>query len=37
MVHLDEATSDLTPADSDPDLITSSLVDKTLTVVRDWV
>ena len=36
-VHLDEATSDLTPPDSDPDLIASSLANKTLTVVRDWV
>ena len=27
-VHLDEATGDLTPPDSDPDLIASSRVDK---------
>ena len=32
-VHLDEATGDFTPPDSDPDLIAS----KTLTVIRDWV
>ena len=36
-VHLDEATSDLSPPDSDPDLIASSLTDKTVTIVRDWV
>ena len=36
-VHLDEATGDLTPPDSDPDFIASSLADKTLTVVWDWV
>ena len=35
-VHLDEATGDLTPPDSDPDLIASSLADKILMVVRDW-
>ena len=35
--HLDEATSDLPPSDSEPDLIASSLLDKTLTIVREWV
>ena len=36
-VHLDEATGDLTPPNSDPDLIALSLADKILMVVRDWV
>ena len=36
-IHLDEATGDLPPPDSDPGLIASSLTDKTLTLVRDWV
>ena len=36
-VHLNEVTGDLTPTDSDPDMIASSLADKTLTVVRDWL
>ena len=35
--HLDEATGDLPPPDSEPDLITASLMDKTLTIVREWV
>ena len=35
--HLDEATGDLPPSDSEPDLIASSLMDKTLTIVREWV
>ena len=35
--HLDEATGDLPPSGSAPDLITSSLMDKTLTIVREWV
>ena len=34
---LDEATGDLPPSDSESDLIASSLMDKTLTVVREWV
>ena len=33
--HLDEHTGDLLPSDSEPDLITSSLVDKTRTIVRE--
>ena len=32
-VHLDEATIDLPPPDSDPDLIASSLIYRTLTIV----
>ena len=36
-IHLDEATCDLLPPDSDPDLIASSHTDKTLTIVQDWV
>ena len=35
--HLDEAMGDLPPSDSEPDLIASSLTDKTLTIVREWV
>ena len=35
--HLDEATDDLPPSGSEPHLITSSLMDKTLTIVREWV
>ena len=35
--HLDEATGDLPPSDSEPDLIALSQMDKTLTVVREWV
>ena len=35
--HLDEATGDLPPSASEPDLIASSLMDKTLTVVWEWV
>ena len=35
--HLDEVAGDLPPAGSEPDLITSSRVDKTLTVVHEWV
>ena len=33
----DEATGDLPPSDSEPDLIASSLMDKTLTIVWEWV
>ena len=33
--HLDEATGDLSPSDSEPDLIMSSRMDKTWTVVRE--
>ena len=36
-IHLYKATGDLPPPDSDPDLIASSLTEKTLTIVRDWV
>ena len=35
--YIDKVTGDLPPAGSEQDLITSSLVDKTLTVVREWV
>ena len=35
--HKDEATGDLPPSDSEPDLIMSSLTDKTLIIVREWV
>ena len=35
--HLDEVTGDLPQSGSEPDLITSSLVDQTLTIVREWV
>ena len=35
--HLDETTGDLPPSDLVPDLITSSLMDETLTIVREWV
>ena len=35
--HLDEATGDLHPSDSEPDFITSSLTDKTLTIAHEWV
>ena len=35
--HLDEATGDLPPSDLEPDLIVSSLMDKTLTIVPEWV
>ena len=35
--RLDEATGDLPPSDSEPDLSASSRTDKTLTVVRNWV
>ena len=35
--HLDEVTSGLPPSSVDPDLIISSRMDKTLTVVREWV
>ena len=35
--HLDEVTGDLPPPDSEPDLITSSMMDKTLTIVWEWV
>ena len=34
---LDEATSDLPPSASEPDLTTSYILDKTLTIVRAWV
>ena len=33
--HLDEATGDLHTSDSEPDLITMSLMDKT--IAREWV
>ena len=33
--HLDEATGDLPPSDSEPELMPSSLMDKTL--VQEWV
>ena len=36
-VHLDEITGDLALPDSDPDLIASSLADKTWTVVQGWL
>ena len=36
-IHLDEATSDLPLPGSEPDLITSSITDKTLTIAREWV
>ena len=36
--HLDEATGDLPPSDSEPDLIASSqTIDKSLTIVWQWV
>ena len=35
--HLDEATGDLPLPDCEPDLIGSSLTDKTMTIVREWV
>ena len=35
--HLDEATGDLPPSDSEADLITSSFMDKILTIDRVWV
>ena len=34
--HLDEFTGDLPRSGLEPDLITSSLMDKTLTIVREW-
>ena len=35
--HLDEATGDLALSGSELDLITSSHMDKTLTIAREWV
>ena len=35
--HLDEVTGDLPPSGSEPDLITSSLLNKTLIIVWEWV
>ena len=35
--HLDEATGDLPTSGLEPDLIVSSRIDKTLTIVREWV
>ena len=35
--YLDKMTSDRPPSGSDPDLIVSSRMDKTLTIVREWV
>ena len=36
-IHLDEATGDVPPSDSDPDLIESPPTDKTLIIARVWV
>ena len=36
-IHLNETTNDLPPPDADPYVIASSLTDKTLTIVQDWV
>ena len=34
---LEEVTSDLEPAGSEPDFISASLLDNTLITVREWV
>ena len=36
-IHLDEVTGDLPPSGSEPDLITASRINSTLSTVREWV